>query len=524
MGSRLADRVARVEMEMGDPGAPEDPGCVAARERLAEFWNFEMEDGERVVYEPPPAAHHRFLIGKLEAVERGEIKRLMVFMPPGSAKSSYASIGFPPWYLGRNPRHNVIGGSHTGDLAEHFGRRTRNIVSSEAYRRIFGWGLNPESKSVKRWEPESGGEYYASGVGGSVTGRRADLIIIDDPVKGREDADSLRIRDKTWDWYTNDLRTRLKPGGAIILIQTRWHEDDLSGRILPEKYEGQSGRIEARDGEIWEVVCFPAQAEAEDVLGREPGEWLWPEWFRPEELEQQRRTLGERGWAALYQQRPSPETGLYFKREWIQYYDKAPPLDHMRIYAASDYAVTEGGGDYTVHGIFGVAPDERIYVLDWWRQQTSSDKWVEAFCDLAEKWQPIGWAEENGQILKSIGPFLKKRMQEMGVYTARFQFTSSTDKPSRAQSIRGRMAQGMLFFPRNAPYTPALVSELMTFPAGTNDDQVDTLSLIGRVLPQLAGGRVPKDPEKVWREPTINELFEIQEREQGYAEPTRRRI
>ena len=119
----------------------------------------------------------------------------------------------------------------------------------------------------------------------------------------------------------------------------------------------------------------------------------------------------------------------------------------MRIYAASDYAVTEGGGDYTVHGIFGVAPDERIYVLDWWRQQTFSDKWVEAFCDLAEKWQPIGWAEENGQILKSIGPFLKKRMQEMGVYTARFQFTSSTDKPSRAQSIRGRMAQGMLFFP-----------------------------------------------------------------------------
>ena len=128
------------------------------------------------------------------------------------------------------------------------------------------------------------------------------------------------------------------------------------------------------------------------------------------------------------------------------------------------------------------------------------------------------------QYVSNLSKADKKRMQEMGVYTARFQFTLSTDKPSRAQSIRGRMAQGMLFFPRNAPYTPALVSELMTFPAGTNDDQVDTLSLIGRVLPQLAGGRVPKDPEKVWREPTINELFEIQEREQGYAEPTRRRI
>ena len=493
-----------------------------ARNSILNYFAYEAPGSDRILYvESTPAKHHQFLIERLEAVERGEIKRLMVFMPPGSAKSTFASILFPTWYLGRNPGHNVIGGSHTSDLAENFGRKTRNIVDSGAYRQIFGWGLSPDSKSVKRWEPECGGEYYASGVGGSVTGRRADLIIIDDPVKGREDADSLRIRDKTWDWYTNDLRTRLKPGGSIIIIQTRWHEDDLSGRILPEGYEGESGKITSRDGEEWEVVCFPAEAEAEDVLGRKTGEYLWPEWFVPEELEQQRRTLGERGWAALYQQRPSPETGLYFQREWIQYYDEPPPLSHMRVYAASDYAVTDGGGDYTVHGIFGVSPDERIYVLDWWRVQADSMAWVESAIDLMEKWEPIGWAEENGQILKSIGPFLAKRMQERRVYTARFQFTSSSDKATRAQSIRGRIQQEMVFFPRNAPYTPGLVSELTTFPAGTNDDQVDTLSLIGRVLPQLAGGRVPEKPEKVRRQPTIDELFGMQEMEEGSQERQR---
>ena len=146
------------------------------------------------------------------------------------------------------------------------------------------------------------------------------------PIRGREEADSQRIRDKCWEWYLSDARTRLKPGGAIVLTMTRWHEDDLAGRILPEGYSGESGTITARDGEEWEVVCFPAEAETHDLLGRKPGEFLWPEWFRPHELEQTKITAGPRAWSALYQQRPSPETGLYFKREWIRYYDNPPPL------------------------------------------------------------------------------------------------------------------------------------------------------------------------------------------------------
>jgi predicted phage terminase large subunit-like protein len=501
-----------------------------ARASLLDFACYEVGE-ERIHHEPEPALHHRLMIEKLEAVERGEIKRLMLFLPPGSAKSTYASILFPPWYLGRNPRHSVIAGSHTAELAEHFGRKTRSIVGSAAYRSIFGFGLSEITKSVLNYElqkPEgmessSGGDYRGVGVGGSITGRRADLIIIDDPVRGREDADSQRIRDKTWDWFRDDILTRRKPGAAIVLIQTRWHEDDLAGRILPESYLGESGPIEARNGEVWDVVCIPAEAEENDILGRAPGDWLWPEWFRPTELAAiKSEPANERSWSALYQQRPSPEQGLFFQREWVSYFDERPR--NLRVYGSSDYAVTDQGGDYTVHAVFGVDPEDNIYVLDIWRAQTDSMQWVEAFCDIVLKWEPLAWAEEQGQILKGVGPFLAKRMKERDVHVARFPFASSVDKPTRAQSIRGRMAQGMVLFPTAAPWTPSLVSELLSFPAGANDDQVDCLSLIGRNLHKLQGGRVPKTPEFTFRDPTLDELFEMSDKSYDIGTRRRRRI
>lgn len=483
-----------------------------------------MGDDERILYEPPPAKHHDLIIQKLEAVERGEIKRLMLFMPPGSAKSTYASVAFPPWYLGRNPRKNIIGGSHTSDLAEEFGQRARDIVGTTAFRRIWGFGLSQYTKRILRWaleKPEekkaaSGGEYRGVGVGGGVTGRRGDGLLIDDPVKGAEDADSLTMRDKAWRWYTNDMRTRLKPGGWIVVIMTRWHEDDLAGRILPEGYAGESGKIMARNGEVWDVVSMPYQAKDDDILGRDEGEYLWTEYFNPEEIASIAIDLGPRAYEALYQQSPTPEQGLYFRREWLQYYETLP--QYLKIYAASDYAVSSGSGDYTVHGIFGVDEDENIYVVDWWREQASSLDWCKAFCDLAEKWEPIGWAEEKGQIEKGVGPFLTKMMQERSIYTARFQFTSSSDKPTRAQAIRGRVQQGKVYFPRNASWLPSLVAEMMTFDAGVNDDQVDTLSLIGRVLPQLRGGKAPTKDKWEVRTPTWDELMADQDALSGGEE------
>jgi predicted phage terminase large subunit-like protein len=446
----------------------------AARSRLGTFC-------ERIG-NVDPARHQKFLIEKLEDVEDGRIKRLMIFMPPGHAKSTYASNLFPTWYLGRNPTRQIIGASHTSELAESFGRKVRNIIGSDEYQNIFHIQLTGDSKAAGRWGLVQGGEYFAVGVGGSVTGRRADGAIIDDPIRSREDADSETIRNKTWEWFRSDLRTRLKPGAFIILIQTRWHEDDLSGRILPNNYGGESGLIAAKDGEMWEVINFPAIADENDVLGREPGEALWPGWFSAEMLQQERISQGERNWSALFQQRPTPETGDYFQRDWIQYYEDRPK--NMTYYGASDYAVTANGGDYTVHGVVGVDEDDNIYLVDWWREQVSTEAWITVFMELAKKWKPSKWAEEGGQIIKSVGPFIDKRTQEAGIYVYREQFTSASDKATRAQAIRGRMSQGKIFFPRTG-WAEKIIHELMRFPVGKHDDQVDVLSLIGRMLGEM---------------------------------------
>lgn len=460
--------------------------CEVTRQEAAKELLARREARERFgpyckrIGEVDPARHHKFLIQKLEDVEEGRINRLIILMPPGHAKSTYASVLFPTWYLGRNPSKQLIGASHTSELAESFGRKVRNTISRDEYQKIFQIQLTGDSKAAGRWGLVQGGEYYGAGVGGGITGRRADGVVIDDPVKSREDADSETIRNKTWEWFLSDLRTRLKPDAFIILILTRWHEDDLAGRILPEKYNGESGLVTARDGEMWEVINFPAIAvDEDDVLGRSVGEALWPEWLNTEKLDQERISQGERNWSALYQQRPTPESGDYFHRDWVQYYEDRPK--DLTYYGSSDYAVTAQGGDYTVHGIAGVDKEDNIYIVDWWREQASSDAWITVFIELCKKWRPSKWGEENGQIIKSVGPFIDVKMKESGIYVMREQYTSATDKATRAQSIRGRMSQGKVFFPRTG-WAEKIIHELMQFPVGKHDDQVDVLSLFGRML------------------------------------------
>lgn len=433
------------------------------------------------------ARHHRMIARKLEAVERGEIKRLMIFMPPRHGKSMLASEFFPAWYMGRNPDHYVIASTYAQDLADDFGRKVKAQIADPSYQAIFpGVKLAEDSQSVKRFHIEGGGTevstsqrgaYYAVGVGGPLTGRGAHLLLIDDPVKNREEADSEVARRRIKDWYTSTAYTRLMPGARIVVIQTRWHEDDLSGWLLEEhKHEG------------WDVLSLPA------IVGDEA---LWPEQYSKESLERIKQAVGSRDWSALYQQSPAPESGDYFKREWFRYYDEAP--QYLQIYGASDYAVTSKGGDYTVHGVFGVDRNDDVYLLDLWRQQATSDVWVDAFLDLVAKHKPIQWAEEQGQIIKSLDPFINKRSQERGIYVAREQFTSLTDKASRAQAIRGRIAQGKVKFPRNAPWLADLEREMLTFPVGVNDDMVDVLSLFGRMLDQLSSKTAPKPQQPVDR-------------------------
>jgi predicted phage terminase large subunit-like protein len=430
-----------------------------------------------------PARHHLLLLDRLEAIERGEIDRLIVLMPPGSAKSTYVSTLFPPWYLARHPDHAIVAASHTADLAERFGRRVRNVINEHSA--TLGIELAPDIQAAGQWETTAGGEYFAVGVLGAVTGRRADIVICDDPVKSRAEADSETVRDRVWEWWKADLATRLKPGAKIVLVMTRWHEDDLGGRLLAEMDAG---------GRRWEVLSLPMEAEQHDPLGRAPGEPLWPEWFTDDMRADAKRD--QRTWSALYQQRPAPDTGTYFSRDWLRPALSQPRLEDMRIYGGSDYAVTSNGGDWTVHAVIGVDPDSRLWLLDIWRGQTASDLWVEAFCDLVRQWHPIiGWAEELGQIKASVGPFLVKRTRERQAFVARHSFPTRGDKAVRAQSIRGRMANGGLHYLASAPWRADLEAELMSFPAGKHDDQVDALGLIGQLLDIMVAGTKPAPPK-----------------------------
>lgn len=417
----------------------------------------------------------------------------MGLMPPGSGKSIYSSVVFPTHFMGRFPRSSVIVASYGSDLPRKFGRRARSIVKQPVYKRVFSIGIDPESQAADEWALQNGSEWMAAGILTGITGNRVDLVVWDDLIKGREQADSDVIRNKTWDAYFDDLLTRKKPMAREVGITTRWHEDDPAGRILPLKYNGESGWIKGRDGNDWYVVCLPAECERpDDPLHRQVGEYIWPEWFPPGHFEPFKRNT--RTWNALFQQRPAPESGDYFKAEWLRPYEKIPPRDTLRVYGASDYAVTKDGGNYTVHVVVGIDPYDNIYLLDLWRKQTGSDVWVDVLCDMVQRWKPIGWAEEKGQIASGVGPLLEKRLRERKLYVVRAGYPSRVDKAIRAQSIRGRMAMNGLYVPAWAPWYPDFKSELMVFPNGNNDDQVDAISLIGQVLDKMVAGEKEKPP------------------------------
>ena len=426
-----------------------------------------------------PAKHHKLINSKLEAVERGEIKRLAIFMPPGSAKSTYASVLFPPWILSRNPKALILAASHTTELAERWGRRVRNIVGE--------WGetlrihLSQDNQAANRWSLVEGGEYYAAGANVGIAGFRALYGIIDDPIRSRQDADSEFIRDRLWDWYLNDFRPRLVPGARIVLIQTRWHEDDLAGRAL--------------NHEPWDVLSLPAIAKQDDPLGRAVDEPLWTDddYGYGEQLLSLRDSTPPRVWSALYQQAPAPDEGNYFKTDWMKPIDIIPHASSLRVYGGSDYAVTSDGGDFTVHVVVGIDHLNKMYLLDVWRRQVDSDVWIEGLCDLVQKYRPIEWAEETGQIRSGVGPFLEKRMQQRRLYVTRTQFPSRNDKSVRARSIQGRMALDGLYYPKHASWVADFLSEVLSFPAAKWDDQVDALSLCGQLLDKMyvgAGARV----------------------------------
>jgi len=386
---------------------------------------------------------------------------------------------FPPWYVGRNPGKNIIACSHTYDLAERFGRKARNIVAAQEFKNVFETTISADSAAAGQWETTRGSEYFAAGVGGAITGRRSDIGLIDDPVKSKEAAESEREREKAWDWYVNDFETRLKPGAAQIVIQTRWHEDDLAGRILQ------------RDGDMWTVIRVPMEAdELDDPLGRKIGERLWPEWFTEEMVTQAKKDV--RTWNALYQGNPVPEEGNFFRKDWFVEYGPDDLPSTLSIYGACDYAVTERGGDYTELGIFGVDYDGDVWVLDWWFGQTTPETWADEQCGLILKHSPLIWFGEAGPIRRSVEPFLKKRMETRKAYCHLEWLASIHDKPTRARAIQALASMGKIKIPKNKTWLNHVMSQILQFPAGRQDDAVDVFSLIGRGLEFVQSAGQPR--------------------------------
>ncbi len=423
------------------------------------------------------ADHHQLICDAIQKTVEGEYSNLMLLFPPGSAKSTYADVVAVPWFMAKYPRRNVILASYASDIAKKQGRRARQLIKSKSFQNLTGVTLKSDQNAADEWAIDNGSEFMAGGLLSGLTGNRAHLGILDDPIRGREAAESETIRNKTWDAYIDDFCSRLVPGAPQIMILTRWHEDDPAGRILPVGWSGESGLVEGRDGRPWMVICCPAICERnDDPLGRKIGETLWPEWFSLEHWKPFQKNA--RTWSSLYQQKPSPEEGSFFKKDWFKRWSDLPAV---RIYGTSDYAVTQDGGDWTVLRIWGVSASGGVYLIDGWRGQTTSNVWIERQCELIRKHKPLCWFGEAGVIQKAIEPMLLVEMRKTGARCRLEWLPSITDKVTRARGFQSRAAMGEVWLPEGLE-GDLIIDEFTRFPAGKHDDEVDCGSLLGRAL------------------------------------------
>jgi len=442
---------------------------------------------------------HKDICQRLEKFSQDVVDRksprLMLFMPPRHGKSTLASIAYPAWHLGRNPKHEFISCSYSGSLAMSFSRKVRHLLREPLYKNVFTEAkLDPTSQSVEAWLTTKGGGYVAAGVGGGITGKGAHVLVIDDPVKNREDAESDFNRDNVWDWYTSTAYTRLAPGGGILVILTRWHDDDLAGRLLRGAADG---------GDEWEVVKYPAIAEADEEY-RKMGDALHEERYNLPSLEKIQRAVGPRDWSALYQQNPVSDEGDYFTRDMIRYYDPADvDFSRMKFYCAWDLAIGQRDrNDYSVGLVVGVDEYDNLYIVDCVRGKFDGFEIVERILDLYEQWRPAIIGIEKGHIEMALGPFLEKRVRERKLYEAYFKDLKPgrRDKEARARAIQGRMQQGMVRIPKDEVWTGPLVAELLRFPNGVHDDQVDALAWVGLMMAEFATYSEPVEHIPSWRD------------------------
>jgi len=414
--------------------------------------------------------HHAKMADAFERVARGELKRLIINMPPRHTKSEFASYLLPAWFLGLNPHKKVIQASHTGELAVGFGRKVRNLVDTEIYHETFpDLKLAADSKAAGRWNTSRGGDYFAIGVGGAVTGKGADVLIIDDPHSEQEAAlaeINPDIYDKTYEWYTSGPRQRLQPGGAIIIVMTRWSKRDLTGQILKDAAANDSL-------DEWEVIEFPAILPS--------GKPLWPEFWELEELEKVKRDVPNSKWMAQYQQNPISESAAIVKREWwVEWEGDDPPQCDFILQSWDTAFEKTSRADYSACTTWGIFyhPDDNgvtqanIILLNAIRDRMEFPELKKVAIEEYKEWQPDGIIIEK----KASGAPLIYEMRAMGIPVQEFTPTRGNDKISRLNGVADIFASGRVWAP-STRWAEEVIDEVAEFPAGANDDYVDTVSM-----------------------------------------------
>lgn len=454
-------------------------------------------------------------------VAAGLSPRLMLLMPPRHGKSELVSRNFPAWYLGQHPDHEFIACSYNVSLAMDFSRKVKQIIQDPLYENLSNTRLDPNNQSAESWgvQGQRGG-YVAAGIGGAITGKGAHILSIDDPIKNAEEADSADTREKIWEWYLSTAYSRLAPGGGVLIIQTWWHDDDLAGRLQLMMKEGHDDQFVDQ----FEVIKYPAIAEADEYLNhttdlieydavpaephtllRKKGEALHPDRYDLDKLYRiKAQNKGGRWWSALYQQNPVPDDGGYFTKDQFRR-GGLPQLRDSYVYIAWDFAISEKKqNDYTVGTVGLQDGNDVLHVADQLRFKSGDAFFiVESILNLASKWYSpsliLGF--EDGQIYRAIEALLKKRMRERKFYPSVVVLRPITDKLARARSLQGRMQQGMVSYSSSGEWFESLKTEMLRFPAGAHDDQVDSLAwmtqlVVGREAPR----KTEVKPLKSWRD------------------------
>ena len=409
--------------------------------------------------------HHKVMAKKFQEIAEGKIKRLIINMPPRHTKSEFASFLLPAWFLGKYPNKKIIQTSNTAELAVGFGRKVRNLVDSQAYAKIFpNVNLRSDSKAAGRWATNAGGEYFAIGVGGTVTGKGADLLIIDDPHSEQEAAlaaTSPEIFDKVYEWYTSGPRQRLQPGGSIVVVMTRWSKKDLTGRIIQSS-------VDKEGNDDWEVIDFPAILPS--------GNPLWPEFWSLEELLSLQSELPAGKWNAQYQQSPTSEEGAIVKREWWKIWEPDRPPVCEFIIQSWDTAFTKSErSDYSACTTWGVfyknenPNDPNVILLDAFKKRMEFPELKEKAFNHYKEWEPDAFIVEA----KASGAPLIFELRAMGIPVSEFTPSRGNDKMVRINSVSDLFASGKVWAP-GTRWADELIEEMAAFPNSDHDDLVDS--------------------------------------------------